>query len=229
MKLKILGIILLGFLITGCAVKLAPMSKKVQANINTIDTTLIIKQSNLDVTVSDTDGSSGGLIGVLVAAAIDAGRRSVAEKESTPILKSLEGYDFRQVMLQEATSSLENLKNIKTKLPINMDKIGSRLSLQIEYDKSTNDGVLICLILYRLESKNLIATLHASLYPKATKLKEFRSKPDEENPYADGNAIYNNKFIFVKEDITTNNIVESLNEAAKSLANQLATDIDYGI
>lgn len=230
MKLKFFGVIVLAFLISGCGgVDVAPMSKRVQNDLGTIDTTLIIRQSNLDVTVPQTDGSQGGLLGVLFAAAIDSARRSSAEKEATPIVQSIQNYDFRQVMLKEATSSLSSLKNVKANLPINIDTVGSALTFRIAYDKSTANAFLLCNIGYSLNSGNLIVTLHASMYPKAQKLKKYRDNPDESNPLDNGNVIYNNKFSFIKEGIAASNIQESLNEAAHNLAKQLSTDIDYGI
>lgn len=231
MKLHIFGAMAMALLLAGCGsrVPVAPMSKNVQTELSSIDTTLIIRQSNLDVTVPQTDGSQGGLIGVLVAAVIDSARRSSAETEAAPIVERIQDYDFRQVMRDEATSSLADLKNVKANLPLNIDTVGSDLTFRIAYDKSTANAFLLCNIGYTLNSGNLIVTLHASMYPKADTLKKYRNTPNESNPLANGNAIYNNKFSFVKEGITANNIQASLDEAAQNLAKQLATDIDYGV
>lgn len=231
MKLHLYGAIAIALLLSGCGsrVAVAPMSKNVQTELSSIDTTLIIRQSNLDVTVPQTNGSQGGLIGVLVAAVIDSARRSSAENEAAPIVERIQDYNFRQVMQDEASSTLGGLENVRANLPVNLDTVGSALTFRIAYDKSTANAFLLCNIGYVLNSGNLIVTLHASMYPKADTLKKYRTAPDESNPLADGNAIYNNKFSFVKEGITANNIQASLNEAAKNLAKQLATDIDYGV
>jgi len=230
MILKILGMTMVVLLLSGCGVaKLAPMKKNIQSELGTIDTTLIIQQSNLDISVTNTDASSAGLLGVLVGAIIDSARRSSAEEEGLPLLESLKDYDFREVMLSETTSSFSKLKNVNINVPIKVDEIGSTLSLRMGYDKITSNALLLCNISYKMVSGNLITTLHASLYPKAEKLKQLNSKYDESNPLADENVLYNNKFTFVKEGITSDNIINALNEAANNLAIQLSSDIDYGI
>lgn len=229
MKIKILGIMSLAFLMLGCAPQHAPMSKKVQEKIQVLDTFLIVKQSNLDITVSSSDTGQGGLIGSLILAGVDAVRRSNAEDEAAPIIAALQNYNFRKVMHHASNTSLEKLNKFKVNRPIKLDKIGSDTSRVINLNASKSSAVMFCDIHYQLQSGNLIVTLDAFMYPKSETLKVFRKKAVNSDVLDRDNHIYRNRFIFTQQGITSNNVVASLNKAAKSLSNQLVQDLNHGI
>jgi len=230
MKLKTLGIISIAFLILGCASSpYAPMNKKVQEKIQVLDASLIIKQSNLDITVSSSDTGSGGLIGSLVLAGVDAVRRSAAEDEAAPIISVLENYDFRNVMYETTNNSLGKLHKFKVNRPITLDKVGSATTAKIMLNTSKANAVMFCDTTYKLESGNLIVALDVKMYPKSNTLKRFRKNPDDSDLLASGNEIYRNHFLFTKQGITPTNVIAGLNEAAKSLTDQLVQDLNSGI
>ena len=229
MKLKTLGIMSIAFLMSGCTPPYAPMSKKVQEKIQVVDASLIIKQSNLDITVSSSDNGQGGLIGSLILAGVDAIRRSNAEDAATPIISALQNYNFRSVMFKATNNSLGKLNKFKVNRPIILDKIGSKTVAKIILDSSKANAVMFCNTYYQLQSGDLIVTLDAEMYPKSEALKALRKNADESDPLAIGNHIYKNHFVFTKQGITADNIIEGLNEATKSLADQLVQDLNHGI
>jgi len=229
MKLQTVGIISIAFLMAGCTSPYAPMSKKVQEKIQVVDTSLIIKQSNLDITVSSSDVGAGGIIGSLILAGVDSLRRSSAEKEAAPIIAALENYDFRNVMFKATNNSLGKLHKFKVNRPITLDKVGSETVEKITLNSSKSDAIIFCDTDYKLESGNLIVTLDAKMYPKTDALKTFRKDPDNSDVLASGNQIYTNHFMFTKQGITADNVKEGLNEAATNLSNQLMQDLNSGI
>jgi len=229
MKLKTLAIMSVAFLMIGCASPYAPMSKKVQEKIQVLDASLIIKQSNIDVTVSSSDTGQGGIIGSLILAGVDAVRRSNAKDNATPIIAALENYDFRSVMYKATNNSLGKLNKFKGNRPITLDKVGSETVKKITLNTSKANALLFCSIYYQLQSGNLMVTLDAQMYPKSNTLKAFRKDADDADILANGNRIYVNQFVFVKQGITADNVVSGLNEAAKSLASQVVQDLNHGI
>lgn len=215
--------------LTGCAAPQISMTKQVQTNIEKVQGTLEIPQNNLDVTVQATNPGNTGLIGALVATAIDSARQSSAEKEAAPILNSLRDYDFRVVMLKASNDALTQIDKLKFDIPLRVDQVSSDSARRIAFDQSTASAVLFCKVGYRLEHGRLIVNATAEMYPKVAALKAFRAKPDESNPLSEGNAIYRKTFTSVKQAITPNNVQASLSEAAANVARQLAADLNHGI
>ena len=228
-RIKIVFAVFVSFLLFGCAPIYAPMSKDVQKNIGSLDTVLVMEQSNLNVTVRSSDMGYGGLIGSLILAGVDAVREAHAKKEAAPIIAKLQKYDFRQVMYNALSDQLKNAKEFKVNQPIKLQKVTSKTDNRIVFDDSKANAVMFCFVGYRIESQNLIVSMIASIYPKSDSLKKFRKHPDDSNPLAAGNTIYSNQFIFQKESVTAENIVDGLNEAAKSLTLQIIKDLNHGI
>lgn len=229
MKLKTLAISSIAFLMLGCTQPYAPMSKKVQEKIQVLDTSLIIKQSNLDITVSSSDTGQGGIIGSLILAGVDAVRRSNAEDEAAPIITALQNYDFRKVMYKATNNALGKLNKFKVNRPITLDKVGSETVAKITLNDSKASAVMFCNVYYQLQSGNLMITLDAEMYPKSEALKALRKDANNKDVLASGNRIYKNQFVFVKQGITADNIKDGLNEAAISLADQIVQDLNHGI
>ena len=230
MKLKIFGVILIALLLSGCVTRKAPMSKQVQQTLGRADALLIMPQSNIDITVTDSNPSGqGGLIGIMTMAAVDSIRRTMEEDDASPVIKSLQKYDFRKVVLSKTNSSFAKLKKVKVKLPVKLDKIGTELSSRVFYDNSKANAVLLCRVRYELQSGSLIASLDARMYPKSKALMALVRKPNRAKPLDPSNSIYFNHFTFKKSGMTFNNIEASLNEAASNLTQQLTMDMDHGI
>lgn len=222
-------VLLTTVLLSGCATPQVPLTKQVQSNIGNMNGILVIPQNNLDVTVQATNPGNTGLIGVLVAAAIDSARRNNAQKAATPLLEPLRDYDFRAVMQDSSNNAISKLNTLKLAAPVQIEQIDSGSRKRIDYDQSSASAVLFCNIRYRLESGDLIVTAIAEMFPKATSLMQYRSKPSDSDPLSEGNAIYRKTFMFSKQAVTPENIKEGLNEAANSIAVQLADDLDHAI
>jgi len=230
MKLKILGVIFLALLLSSCGTRPAPMSKKVQQKLTTVDSSLIITQSNLDVTLHNSTNIQGhGLLGALVSVAIDSARQSYAQNKAKPMMKTLQKYDFREVMLKSMNQSFAKLKKINMKLPVKLDTIGTDLSKKVFYDNAKGDAILLCNARYRYASSNLHIYLDARIYPKSEALKLLRKNPNDQKTFDNSNTIYYNSFVFKKEGVTAENIQVSLDEAAANLIKQLSMDLDHGI
>lgn len=229
MNLRIIALTLFVSTLAGCATPQISLTKQAQTNIDQVQGILTIPQNNLDVTVQATNPGNSGLIGALVVLAIDSARRSSAEEAAAPILEGLRDYDFRTVMLNASNEALAKIDKVKVIAPLQVETIVSDSAKRIAYDQSSASAVLFCNVGYRLESGNLMVTAFAEMYPKKTALKTFRNKPEETNPLEAGNVIYRKTFVFTKQAIAAANIKEGLNEAAVSIAKQLAADLNHGI
>jgi hypothetical protein len=215
--------------LTGCAAPQVPITKLAQSNMERVEGVLVIPQSNLDVSVQATNPGNTGLIGALIASAIDSARQSSAEKDAAQILEPIRNYDFRAVMLSASNDALGKIDAVKFALPLRVEVVASDSATRIAFDQSAASAILFCNIRYRLESGNMIVTANAEIYPKAHALKQFRNKANETNPVDAGNVIYRRNFTFTKEAITAATVKEALDEATKNIADQLAADINHGI
>ena len=228
LNLRTLALTVIVAALVGCAAPQISMSTQAQSNIEQIEGVLTIPQSSLDVTVQATNPGNSGLLGALIFSAIDSSRKSSAEESAVPMLATLRDYDFREVMLKASTDAFSKIQNVKVALPLQLDKIGSESSSRITLDQSTASAVLFCHIGYRYESDALIVTANAVMYPKAASLQQYRKSPSESNPLADGNVIYRKTFTYTRQNVSSNTMKDSLNQAAISLSKQIAADINHG-
>ncbi len=189
--------------------------------------TLFIPQNSLIVTVEPTNPGPTGLLGVLMAAGIDAARRSTAEKEASSILEQLHDYDFRTVMKQASNEAATKIHKIKFNAPLGVEKIGSASQKRIVFDNSSSSAVLFVDVGYQLQSGNLNIAANATMYPKSGDLLQFRKKPDEIDPLATGNAIYRKTFYFTRFNVTAADIKVNLTDGADSIASQLFADLKH--
>jgi hypothetical protein len=218
-------------LLTGCAMQPISLTQQAQKKIDSVDGVLIIPQNNLIISVPSTNGSGGGLIGVLVAATIDSVKQSNAEKNAAPLIENLKYYDFRKVMLDASNQATENTEKnnvIKIK-PLRLETVASDSAKRIAFDKTDAGAIIFCNVGYRIESGNLIVSALTEIYPKNSELKQFRNKPDEKDPLSSGNAIYRKNFYFAKQAVDKDNIKEALSEAAISVSQQIVDDVNHGI
>lgn len=229
MNLRIIALTLFVSTVVGCAAPQISLTQQVQTNIDQVQGILTIPQNNLNVTVQATNPGNSGLIGALVVMAIDSARQSRAEGAATPVLETLRDYDFRVVMLNATNEALAKIDKLKVVIPVRVETIASDSARRISFDESSASAILFCNVGYRLEAGNLMVAAVAEMYPKKAALKQFRNKPEETNPLEAGNVIYRKTFAFTKQAIAASNIKASLNEAATSIASQLAADLNHGI
>ncbi len=217
--------------LAGCATtSQVPLAKNAQANIERVEGILIIPQNNIEVTVEASNPYAfGGVVGALVAVAIDSRLQLIAEKAATPILESLRDYNFRAVMLDVSIEELSKVDKVKFAMPLSVRAVESQSARRVVFDQSTASALLFCNVGYRLESGNLIVTATAEMYPKIDALKQFRIKPNSTNPLDGGNAIYRRVFTLAKQAVTPTTVIERLSEAVSDVARQLADDLNQSL
>lgn len=194
MDIRVFALLCSVVVLTGCATPQVSMTKQLQDNLERVESVLIIPQNNLDITVQPTNPGNSGLLGALIAVAIDSSRRSSAEQDAAPILESLQSYDFRNVMMEASVGALNNLDKVRLVMPPRVEVVESESARRIAYDQSSESAILFCRIGYKYQSGNLIVTANAEIYPKKILLKQYRIRPEETNPLNDGNAIYRKSF-----------------------------------
>lgn len=231
MNLRSIALTMAVTVLAGCATTpQVSLTKQVQANIDRVEGILVIPQNSINVTVEASNPYAvGGVVGALVAVAIDSKRQSIAEKAATPILESLRDYNFRAVMLDASTEELSKIDKVKFAMPLSVKADESELARRAAFDQSTASALLFCNVGYRLESGNLIVTATAEMYPKVDALKQFRIKPNTANPLDGGNAIYRKVFTLAKQAVTPTTVNENLSEAVAEVARQLAGDLNHSL
>jgi hypothetical protein len=230
MNFKIVVLLITLAALAGCATT-PPMSltKQEQVDIGTFNGILFIPQSSLLVTVAPTNAAGAGFIGVLVAAGIDAARRSSAETDAASILAQVKDYDFRTVMSKNSDAELLKVEKVKLNAPLKVEIVNSDTQKRIDFDDSTANSVLFLDVSYQLQSGNLYVNASAVMFPKSKNLLQYRKKPDDLNPLSPGNAIYRKQFNFGKQNVTADQIKDGLTEGATSIASQLSDDLNHGL
>lgn len=228
---KIIALAIVATMLSGCATtSTSQVSLPKQASIDRVEGVLVIPQNHLNVTVEASNPYAvGGVVGVLVAAAIDSRLQADAEKAATPILESSRDYNFRAAMLDASTEELSKVDKIKFALPLRIKTEESESTRRVAFDQSTASALLFCNVGYRLESGNLIVTATAEMYPKVDSLKQFRIKPNSSNPLGSGNAIYRKVFTLAKQSVTPTTVNEKLSEAVADVARELAADLNQSL
>lgn len=222
---RALAIVLaLGF-VAGCATPDKSMNASMRAALGGVDGLLLVPQSGLDVTVSQTDGGQGGLLGVLIAAAIDKKREDSARKTAAPILEALKDYDFRASMARAVDEESARQSRLNLKTPWRLETVDTESQRRGLLDASGATAVLFLRVDYRLVSGNLVVTGQAQLLPKAAPLFAFRPAPKDGNPVDEGNAIYRKSFSFTRQNLSADTAAAALDEGARSIAAQCLADL----
>jgi hypothetical protein len=222
-------IIALSVLLAACAAAPQSLRQVASDNIETVDQILLITQSNLDITITQTNPGASGLIGALLVSAYDEYRLSNVKREATPIITALQDFDFRVIMLRAMAAAVGNSQRLAYPINTQLETIDSDSTRRVRYSDSSASVVLFTAVRYRLESGNLLISANLEAYPKIDALRRFRKDPNEENPLAAGNTIYRQTFDFKREGITPQNIQSSLIEGASSIATQIIADLEHPI
>lgn len=223
------SLIFLGLVLSLAACTPAPkfLSKPEQAALGTVDGIIVATQDTPRVTVTRSNPAGvGGLLGVLVFAAVDGARAVNARAESVPIVDALQGVNFQAELLAATTARVGALPNIKVIVRPVVDTVGTVSAMRNLYDESKDPAVLFFIVNYALVSGDLVLTASARIFPKAPELNRFRPKPNDRDPLDIGNAIYDNKLRVERPGVTTANIRTKLVEGINQLAAQLAADLN---
>jgi hypothetical protein len=226
MVYRIIQATLITISLYGCAAPQLSLKQAASENIKSVEQVLVIPQENINTTIAKTNPGNTGLIGLLVAVAIDSSRQASANKHASPIIKKLENYDFRKTMLAQMKSKSAGLNyQVKNKL----ETVASESNKRIVFDEASMDAVLFTTVSYRIESKNLMITAVSEMYPKKKSLYPFRNKPSDSKPTDIGNIIYRKEFRFSAQGINASNITTNLSDGAASIAEQIAKDLSHPI
>ena len=218
-----------GFVLAGCATEPVALKPQARAELRSVDALLLIPKGSLDVTVTTTH-LGGGLIEALVAVYIDTKRQQSAEVAASPILKELEGYDFRAVMRDAWANEFAKVGNAEFRAPTLVDRIPAEAAdlparKREELERSNADAVLFALVDYSLLSGTLVITADVEIFPKSPALKKYRVSPTDADALNQGNVVYRNSFAFKKEFVSPTSIRRGLDEGALDIARRVAAEI----
>jgi len=228
-----LVIIAFTVLLAGCVAAPQSLRQVASERIETVDQVLIIAQSNLDITVTQTNPGASGLIGALLVGAYDEYRRSAARQEAEPIIAALQDVDFRIIMLRAMNTAVTAERRLRYPINTTLESIDSDSTRRVHFSDSSASAVLFTVVSYRLESGNLKISATLEAYPKIAALMPFRQDPDAaQDPgqaLTEGNTIYHQRFEFEKQGITGANIEASLTDGTRSIARQIVLDISHPV
>lgn len=216
----------LSLVLVGCAAPLQ-YNKQSVAKVQDGRVVLFVPQNALGVTVSQTNAGGAGLIGVLVASAIDGARERSATEKAAPVIEAAREVDFRELISQALASSVASATRAKLSMEPVVETVSSPSTRRIAFDKASGDAVALAEVRYTLQGGALQASLQLQVFPKTAELSALRARPDESDPMAAGNAVYSNLYSFEKQDVTAQSIAGALKEAANSLAKQMLDDINH--
>jgi hypothetical protein len=216
-------------LLVGCVAPPVALDPRVQAELTTAETVLIMPKPTLGVDVNPT-AIGGGLLDQLLASFNDTKRRASATEAARPITAQLEGIDIRanlQAAWQQAYAAagvarLATPLRIET-LAVDAPDWGPRR--RALFDASDAQAVFYALVDYRLQSGVLRIDCRLEGYPKASELLVFRKSPDAADPLAEGNAIYRKQFAYAREFVTANNVRRYIDEGVRDVTRQIAQDL----
>lgn len=211
--------------VSGCATPEQSMTAAKRSGLDSVQAALLVPQSGLEVSVRPIDGGQGGLLGVLIAAAIDVKREESARKAAAPILEAVRGFDFRAEMQRAIDEESARQPRLPLRGGWQLETVDSPSHRRGVYDGSSASAVLFVQVDYRLESGVIHVDARAQLVPKAASLAALRPAPKDDDPLAEGNAIYLKKFSFKRQAVTADNAAAALAEGARSVASQLIADL----
>jgi hypothetical protein len=226
---KIASAISLSLVLAGCALEPVALKPQARAELQSVESLLLIPKESLDVTVTSTY-LGGGLVEGLIALYVDKKRQESAQVAASPILDALAGYDFRVVMRDAWAAEFAKVGNAEFRAPTLVDRAPSdaaELSARkrADLERSDADAVLFAHIDYSLLSGTLVIKADLEIYPKSLALKKYRASPADSDPLNQGNVVYRNSFSFKKEFISQTNIRRGLDEGAHDIARRVAADI----
>lgn len=212
-------------LMTACATPERTLNAPMRAAMGSVGGVLLVPQTGLDVTVAPIDGGQGGLLGVLVAAAIDSKREASARERAAPLLQALAGYDFRREMSQALADETARQSRLPLRSPWRLETVDTEGARITRLNAAGEDAVLFMRVDYKLESGNVVVTARAQLVPRAAALMGMRPAPKEGAPLDEGNALFLKTFTATQHNVTADNVAAALTSAARSVAAQCLAEL----
>lgn len=211
--------------LAACATPDRGLNAPMRAALGSIAGVVLVPQTGLDVTVTPTDGGQGGLLGVLVAAAIDSHRESSARERSGPILKALADHDFRREITQALAEESARQARVPLRGAWRLETVDTDSQRRALLDAATEDAVLFLRVDYKLESGNVVVLARAQLVPRAPALMGHRPSPKEGAPLDEGNALFLRSFRFTQNNVTADNVAAALTAGARNVVSQCLSEL----
>ncbi|NOX27401.1 MAG: hypothetical protein GXP21_04315 [Gammaproteobacteria bacterium] len=222
---RILFVAFFASILGACSTTNIPLKESVSRDIRSVDQYLVIPQEELRITVTETNAGNTGLIGALIALAIDESRASGAKKKGRPMLEELEGYDFRAKMQDAIKTQLVALGAVPFAIETDVIIDDSKTAKVGAAGGSSASAVMFSSVDYKVESGNLIINLSAEMFP----LNSPNSGDDSEKIVDPKRAIYRQSFNFIKQAVTESDIRAGLDEGIENIAFQIASDLSNPI
>jgi hypothetical protein len=165
------------------------------------------------------------LLGVLIAAAIDAKREESARSRSEPILAATRDHDFRAEMAGALADESARSGRLALRTPWKVEAVDTESRRLDLLDASTDGALLYLRVDYHLEGGTLHVEARAHMVGKSPGLAAFRPAPADGKPLAPGNAIYLKSFAYRQQAVTAANAKAALSAGARSVAAQLVADL----
>jgi len=178
-----------------------PLSIAAREAVTSTEVVAPVRQSEIYVYVAPVNtGGQGGMIGVLIAAGIDAANTSAAEEDVKPARDAIIDFNFDEMLRQDLTTSLADVGFLKAS-GVRVVRDVSAANLNKAISDSPQDAVLMTVADYQFNSdaSAVTVTMYASLYSSSPAMDAFKPAKggDAKFLYAPGNALYRNKFAYV--------------------------------
>jgi hypothetical protein len=198
MRISLIGAVVSALLVTGCALPPhAALPPGARDQIAGTDVMVPIRQHEIYVYVPPTQNPNGGLIGALVASAIDDVRSGKAETAVKPLRNALVDYDFDGTLKSELQTALAK----DTFLGQNNIRIIKEItteSLEQALNGSKAPAVLFVTADYRLSNEGdvLDVLLYPQLFGTTDALRTLVPKYNAKNRMDPANTLYRNVLLF---------------------------------
>ena len=174
------------------------LDARARDNVQSTDVVAPVRQGEIYVFVPQTNSAGQGLLGVAIAAGVDAVRTSNAEQAVKPLRDAIIDLNFDDLLREDLKASMSqvqwlhvnDVKVIKDVATASLDgaitdsKAGAVLMADADYHLSTDGGTLYIII-------------NANLFPNSPVLTPPKAPDADSKPKSDrNNAIYRNAFMF---------------------------------
>lgn len=211
----------------GCAAPPVTLNRQAAQAIGSAESVLVITQDSLRVGVDPTY-IGGGLLDQLLASYIDKKRTESATTAADPVLKALDGYDFRAALVKAWGDEFATLTTLRFPGPVRVENFGDDPDKaaplrRAAFERSTAGAVLFAQIDYALMSGKLVINARTELFP--TRVASAPGGSSAGDPLDASRAVLRRDFSHVKDFITATNVRRALDEGAVAIAKKVAADI----
>ncbi|WP_298626600.1 hypothetical protein [uncultured Zoogloea sp.] len=195
-------------LVAACAAPQVRLKPEARAEIDAVDSVLIVSP------------------GTLGARASSPGARS-----TDPILETLHDYDLRAA-LQEAWRA-ESIRGSTVRFvpKLRVERISpgdpaGPAQMRTLFDNARGSAVMFANIDYRLRDSALVVSAQVEIYPRAPALLRFRHAPDGSEPLDGGSVIYRQRFEERQAPVTPASARGQLDDAVQGVVRQIIASLN---